>query len=216
MEIYLLRHGSSLANENRLVCGAFDYPLSNKGVEQALFISEHLSKVSFTKIYTSPLSRAINTISKLENVVQPIIVEQLKELDTGKVSHITLDELWSKNKEFIRPWLSPKLRYPEGENFHEMTQRIIKWYSMKKFCWSDEDKILIVGHEGTLRTIFLYIMNLNLDKYPEFLIENCDYLKFTFNNSSIIDFKHIKFSDLLSQKVFKKKADSSSKRNALE
>jgi broad specificity phosphatase PhoE len=197
MEIYLLRHGVSTANERQLVCGASDYPLSEKGGQQAIDVCVHLNEISFDRIYTSPLSRAKNTIQYLDGNISPVIANEIKELNTGAVSHITLDNLWAFDIRFMRPWLTPNLRYPSGETFNEMVSRITQWYEKEIECWSDYEKILIVGHEGTLRSIYLKIFNLEMKKYPDFKIGNCDYLYFKILAGQLSDYRHIKFSDIV-------------------
>lgn len=195
MELYLLRHGSSLANEEKLVCGSCDYALSRKGIEQASNVCKELRKIPFTRIYSSPLSRAVNTIAELNSHITVSIQEQIKELNTGDVSHITLPELWSSDERYRKPWLYPDMRYPGGETFREMITRITNWYIFHAECWSDDDKILIVGHEGTLRTIYLNIMGLELIDYPDFIIGNCDYLYFESIDSKLNRFEHIKLNE---------------------
>lgn len=196
MEIYLLRHGTSTANELKLVCGDSDYPLSEKGICQADNICAHLNRINFDRIYTSPLTRAKDTISNLNNIVVPIIVDEIKELNTGEVSHITLDELWASDFRYKRPWLTPNLRYPGGENFNEMIFRITNWYNEHVKIWADYERILIVGHEGTLRSIYMRIMGLEVNNYPEFHIDNCDYLYFKSVNGYLLSTEHVKFMDV--------------------
>jgi broad specificity phosphatase PhoE len=195
MELYLLRHGKSLANEQQLVCGSLDFPLSNKGKEQAAKICGEIKSIPFNHIYSSPLSRALDTIAGLESFVPVSIEEQLKELNTGDVSQLTLPELWARDSRFRKPWLSPELRYPGGETFIEMVSRISGWLRNKKEFWSENDKILIVGHEGTLRSIYLTLMQLQIEDYPDFVIGNCDYLYFETIDKTVSQFEHIKFLD---------------------
>ncbi|UJR63069.1 histidine phosphatase family protein [Dickeya zeae] len=196
MELYLLRHGMSIANEKKLVCGASDYPLSSRGIEQASKICKELGGVTFSRVYSSPLSRAVNTIANLRNIKTINIEEDIKELNTGDVSHITLSELWSTDERFRKPWLFPDLRYPGGETFREMVTRISGWYHRKSGDWLDNERVLIVGHEGTLRSIYLNLMGLNISNYPDFPIGNCDYLFFKLTNASILCHKHIKLDNL--------------------
>ncbi|WP_081979790.1 histidine phosphatase family protein [Dickeya chrysanthemi] len=196
MELYLLRHGMSIANERNLVCGSSDYPLSIRGVEQASKVCKELENIAFSRVYSSPLSRAINTIAKLNNIKAPSIEEEIKELNTGDVSHITLNELWSTDERFRKPWLFPDLRYPGGETFQEMVTRISGWYHRKSSDWQDNERVLVVGHEGTLRSIYLYLMGLDISNYPDFPIGNCDYLFFKLNHASVLCYEQIKLEYL--------------------
>lgn len=190
LEIYLLRHGASTANEKMLVCGASDYPLSYKGIAQARQVSEHLSTIPFNFIYASPLSRVQKTICELKEEIQIETFDELKELNTGTVSHITLPELWKRDHRYRQPWLYPSMRYPDGETFEEMTLRIINWYKGQKSRWTAGNKVLIAGHEGTLRSIYMHLFQLELKNYPNFPIGNCDYLKFEIENDVVSTYTH--------------------------
>lgn len=197
MKIYILRHGTSVANERMLVCGASDYPLSKNGFEQAEIISAHLKAINFDHIYSSPLSRARNTVPFFERNFEIRICEELKELNTGSVSHITLPELWRNDERFRKPWLYPELRYPDGETFREMVTRVSEWFKEHEKLWKLNEKILIVGHEGTLRSIYSYIFRLGLSDYPDFLIGNCDYFLFDLNGGIIERYEHVELKGLI-------------------
>jgi broad specificity phosphatase PhoE len=196
MELYLLRHGESSANARQLVCGSLDFPLSKKGEEQAALICQHLSKITFNRIYVSSLSRAINTVSKLEYQAEFRIENQLKELNTGDVSYLTLPELWANDARYRKPWLSPDLRYPGGETFREMITRISNWFNTNAPQWKIDDKVLIVGHEGTLRVIHMLLQQLTIDAYPDFPIGNCDYLYYELDARTVCQHAHIALSSL--------------------
>jgi broad specificity phosphatase PhoE len=197
MKIYILRHGASIANERMLVCGDSDYQLSENGLKQAAIISTHLREIEFDYVYSSPLSRARNTVPFFRKNFEIKIREELKELNTGSVSHITLPELWKRDDRFRMPWRYPELRYPNGETFREMTVRISDWFKTEQKTWKTGEKILIVGHEGTLRSIYSYLFNLNIFDYPDFLIGNCDYFIFNLNDDVVEDFKHMVLKDII-------------------
>lgn len=61
--LYLMRHGQTLYNVQKLVQGRCDSPLTSTGIEQAREASEWLARqgVSFDRICSSPLGRAYNT-----------------------------------------------------------------------------------------------------------------------------------------------------------
>ena len=61
MKLYLVRHGQTEANLNRTHSGWGDVCLTEKGREQARRIGKILEKIDFDKIYTSDLSRAVDT-----------------------------------------------------------------------------------------------------------------------------------------------------------
>lgn len=186
MELYLLRHGLSISNELRIVCGAADYPLSEVGKKQAKKICDHLNKIEFNRIYSSPLSRALETIKYLKTNLDVCINDNLIELDTGAVSHITVDELWAEEPRYRYQGLHPNLHYPLGECLSDMLTRLCSWYESESVQWGAEDKILIVGHEGTVCGILHNLLKLEVINYPTFIIGNCDYARILINPNSQI------------------------------
>lgn len=193
MEIYLLRHGTSLSNEQRLVCGASDYPLSDYGIDQSEKVCKILSKIAFSKIYSSPLSRAIKTIEKLNRSVNVTITEEITELNTGDFSHISVDQLWANYPRYRYQGLNPNLKYPNGECLNDMLYRIKSWFEKERINWKMEEKILIVGHEGTICGILHHILSLPIDNYPTFVIGNCDYVQISINSDFQIRHKFFPF-----------------------
>jgi uncharacterized phosphatase len=59
--LFIIRHGETKANESGVDAGPLDYPLTKKGVKEASFIAETLSKVKITAVYSSPVFRAVET-----------------------------------------------------------------------------------------------------------------------------------------------------------
>ena len=59
--IYILRHGQSVTNESGVFSGSNEVDLSPLGEKQAEKASEYLIDMGIDFIYSSPLSRAVNT-----------------------------------------------------------------------------------------------------------------------------------------------------------
>lgn len=196
MDIYLLRHGLSVSNERRLVCGAADYPLSKIGLMQAERVCEHLSDIAFTRIYSSPLSRALKTVEKLQRQVEISIATELIELDTGEVSHLSVDQLWAQEPRYRYQGLNPNLKYPSGECLHDMLARVADWFDSAMRTWVDNDTVLIAGHEGTVCGILHKLLSLNITNYPTFLIGNCDYVHVEINQDGQVRYRFVPFSSI--------------------
>lgn len=56
--LILIRHGESLWNSKNLFTGCVDVPLSQKGVEEALYAGKRISEIPVDLIFTSDLIRA--------------------------------------------------------------------------------------------------------------------------------------------------------------
>ena len=85
MLIYIIRHGETDWNTKRLLQGATDIPLNQNGIEVARLTAKALKDVPFDVIYTSPLSRAVQTaeIMRRDRDIPIIPDERLKEISFG-------------------------------------------------------------------------------------------------------------------------------------
>lgn len=201
MNLYLLRHGVSVSNEKRIVCGASDYPLSTRGLVQAVAICGELDKLKFSRIYCSPLQRAQQTIAHLRQQINAISVPALVELDTGDVSHITVDELYAQSPLYQYQGLSPDLKYPGGECLNDMMLRVTDWFEQERKHWAEVDNVLIAGHEGTVCSILHHLLHLNIASYPTFYIGNCDYVHVAITTSEQVRYRFVNFDDPTEQGV---------------
>lgn len=61
MRVYVIRHGESEMNKQKVWSGQLDTPLTDKGREDATLAREYLKGVSFDKVYASDLCRATET-----------------------------------------------------------------------------------------------------------------------------------------------------------
>src|SRR3989338_2674082 len=98
LKIYLARHGQNLDNQNGILNGHRDEPLTEKGVIQAHEIANKINEANliFDAVYSSPLSRAFQTakiISETINVPVPQKEELLIERDFGVMTGRKLSEI---------------------------------------------------------------------------------------------------------------------------
>lgn len=82
--LFIVRHGETKANERGIEAGPLDYPLTRKGVKEALFIARTLSKVKMNAVYSSPVFRAVET-AKILARPHELKVRTLEELTEAKL-----------------------------------------------------------------------------------------------------------------------------------
>lgn len=94
MEIYLVRHGETDWNEQGRLQGREDVPLNGSGRNQAIACGVALSEAGFAAIYSSPLSRAMETAGELALYHPCGVVPDpaLTERDFGKLSGMTREQ----------------------------------------------------------------------------------------------------------------------------
>ena len=65
LTLTVVRHGQTSYNKKRITQGQLDIPLDEVGIQQAALAGEELKEESFDCIYSSDLSRAIQTASEI-------------------------------------------------------------------------------------------------------------------------------------------------------
>ena len=169
--IYLLRHGHSTANAKSVLAGR-DYKvrLSAAGEKQALVVSKEFSDKKFAKIYSSPLTRCLETLEPLAtNLKKEIeIADGLIEMEYGdwsgkKLLLLSRKKMWSDIQ--ARPSL---VRFPNGESFLEMQSRALE--SIKTMAVPGSE-ILVCSHGDVIKAIVAGLVGLHLDNFQRLTID---------------------------------------------
>ena len=85
MKLYLIRHGETTANCDKTYAGQTDVKLTDLGRQQALNIRPILSQIPFDKVFSSDLSRAIDTQMLAIPEVIGVRTPLLREYDVGSM-----------------------------------------------------------------------------------------------------------------------------------
>ncbi|WP_333650932.1 histidine phosphatase family protein [Lacrimispora sp.] len=130
MKIYLIRHGQTDWNIQGKIQGTHDIPLNDTGRRQAGQLAEGMDSRLVSHIFSSPLSRAMETakeISKRQGV-EIGLLPQLKEVEFGKWEGLTWEEIQERYpKEFAHWQINPAVAAPPGgETRAEIISRC-KW-----------------------------------------------------------------------------------------
>jgi broad specificity phosphatase PhoE len=159
-DIFLMRHGRSLADDEEKCEGRYDSPLTEVGKQQAEMTAKKFKESGFIfdKIICSPLKRASETakiINELYNI--DIVKNSLwMEMDNGIIAGMPLDELRLKYP--LPAFFSPYRYFPEntGENSIQLNARAS--LAVNNLIDNGPGKYLVVSHGGilnaALRSIF--------------------------------------------------------------
>jgi len=93
--IYLIRHAQSIGNIEKRLTGRVDYPLTDEGKKQVKKLTYRLKDIHFDAAYSSPMSRAIDTIKPLAELsnLSINIDEMLSEMYFGIYDGYTWEEV---------------------------------------------------------------------------------------------------------------------------
>ena len=157
--IYLIRHGLTDANRNRYA-GREDVALNETGKQQASALAAGLRDRSLTRIFCSPLTRAIETATPLaiEHGLDLQFRPQLLEIDFGV--------LQGCNKMDHRLSLRHKhLNHPidGGESLWDVWQRIEAVSLETIDVVKAQGSVAIVSHYWTNRLLFGRLTGLSLE-----------------------------------------------------
>ena len=152
--LYLLRHGKTMANENKLYCGFTNIPLSNLGKEELLILKEKINYPKANKYFTSGALRANETMNILYGDKDFEEVKGFFEYNFGDFEMKSYEELKS-NKEYIS-WItdeSSNFKCPGGESKAEYRNRIKDEFINFIERVKEENSVLLISHGGTIGTI---------------------------------------------------------------
>lgn len=171
-EIFIFRHGESVANKNKIACGNLDYPLSTKGILQAKNMAKKLNLIKFDRLYVSNLERTKQT-AKFINFKKATFVNEIIEINNGDFSKMKIKLLHKIHPKYKYQGLIKNTKYPNGESLNQALKRVWKWFDAEEKKWNKK-KILIIGHELTICAILIKKLKINYDNYPIFNIDNCN------------------------------------------
>lgn len=164
--LYVVRHGESEANVNKIVQGHTDSPLTQRGVEQAEEVAETFKDIGFDAIYSSDLERAKRTAQiikldrKIEIKTSPFLREKFFGVFEGNDHNKYVGAL---RKEFDRfdNRLSTEERWehkahPSIESDRDLLDRFMLY--IKEIVSSHlGGKVLVVAHRYAIRMFLLYL-----------------------------------------------------------
>jgi alpha-ribazole phosphatase len=162
--VWLIRHGEPLEGEISQRCyGSLDIGLSEQGRAQMRWVAEYLKDESISAIYTSPLSRALESARLIAPAAtRPIeALEDLREIDFGDFEGLSYDEIASRFPDLFKQWMETptEVRFPHGECFSQMHARVLEAFR-KIHCEREDQTIAIVSHGGVNRILIAWALNM--------------------------------------------------------
>jgi broad specificity phosphatase PhoE len=170
-QIYLLRHAESEANAKGILAGRdYSVNLTSKGFKDSRKIRSRLAKTKFTRVYSSPITRCVQTVTPYldsNSNIGVTLTESVIEMDYGNWSGKKLAVL-SKKKEWSLIQNQPgEFTFPNGESFQDMRRRV---KSFLNSLIGAEGPILIVSHGDIIKMALTITLDLPLNKFQNFVI----------------------------------------------
>jgi len=155
--IYLIRHAECEGNVIKALSGRTDFKLTKTGREMSIALLNELKQHKIDKIYSSPLSRCIDTMKPTaEHFKLKInICNNLIEKDFGIYDGMKWEEVEKINPQIIEN--KNKLNEITGIEGQETTQKVLERMKqcMKKIAEDNDGKRVVVCSHGCAIIAFL-------------------------------------------------------------
>jgi broad specificity phosphatase PhoE len=182
--LYLIRHGQSAGNAEGRFGGHGPTPLSELGVQQAEKTAKVLAKEGINVIYSSDLTRAIQTAEPLGKLLDLPIhkSEAFRERHVGVLEGLTFDE---SKQAFPKDYYALVNRtvhhvITEGESYRQLLRRITAKLNDIVRTHAGE-KIAIYSHTGAICFLTLHLLgaiNRDTKQTPWIVTSNCGINRF--------------------------------------
>ncbi len=163
---YIIRHGETDNNKAHRFIGFTDKPLNQRGLEQAACLTEPMSKIPLTAIYSSPFLRTMQTAEAVRgNRRLPILRnEGLCEINCGLWEGLNREEIEAQWPGMIKYWQEEpsKLHMPEGESFEQVQQRGTEAFK-EIIAANHGGHVAIVSHMLTIQLIICKLFDIPID-----------------------------------------------------
>lgn len=169
INLRLIRHGKTTANEERRYIGRTDEPLSENGIAELDQL--YPRKLEAERVFVSPMKRCIQTAKIIYGAVDQVIIDDWREMDFGSFEMKNHEEL--DGDPAYQAWIDSggKFDFPGGEGQKSFTERVIKGFDVfiEKCLADDITDAAAVVHGGTIMAL---LSSLTGEEYYSFLVKN--------------------------------------------
>lgn len=185
MRLFLVRHGETESNRLGLALGRDDVPLNERGRWQAERLAQALAGEPIAAVYSSPLSRAMETARPvasrhgLEVEPEPGLIE----MDIGRAEGLTYAQVRAQFPGLLEAWLGaegPEHPMPGGERLVDVQARA--WQAVEGLAARHPDQeVVAVSHNFVILSILVRALGMELASFRR--------LRHSVGAVSVIDFR---------------------------
>lgn len=184
--LYVVRHGESESNRDKLVGGHMDAALTDTGRAQARETKLALQSVHFDTAYSSNLQRAIETGEIIFSAPIPKDHQwpRLRERDYGSLTGKPSQHLQAVDAIMVTlpaPGARAYKHVPDMESDDEVSARFIG--ELEKIVRANPGKtILVAAHGAAIRTTLMRLKNADYSAFPSGSFKNAGYAKLVYEH----------------------------------
>jgi probable phosphoglycerate mutase len=175
-ELFVVRHGQTIWNQQRRLQGQMDSPLTQEGLKQAESLAERLASKKIDVIYSSDLGRTMLTarfVSARMSGMQVYPDVRLRERNFGIFHGLNWEEIMKRYPEEGKNEKSGNADFiiPEGESRQQVLERSRDF--MDEMLVKHPGKcILAITHGGIVSSIVRIVLNIPINAPRRFYLPN--------------------------------------------
>lgn len=176
--LYLVRHGRTLGNVQRVLVGSTDIPLDEFGVQQAELVGERLAAaVRADVLLSSPLQRALVTAAAIGSRMglRPEIRPNLAEWNFGDAEGLSIEVLAQQYPEVAVRFANVEdddVGWPGGETRRAFHKRVYDEFLAVLQDYHDHT-VIVVAHGGVFGSLLAQIQGKQPNNPGAYDIRNC-------------------------------------------
>lgn len=176
-KLVLVRHGQTAHNVEGKMAGWTDSPLTELGRAQAEQVARYIAEsYQLGRIFSSPLQRARDTAEAIgrRTHLQPILRDDLKEINFGKFESLTRAQIQATFPEIIanNDLNGPTFAYPDGESAETFTRRIRRVFAAI-LAANEGQEVAVVAHGGVLGAYLAERLGGEPHRWRQYVPKNC-------------------------------------------
>ena len=175
--IILVRHGETDWNKEQVFRGRIDVPLNSTGLQQAKETGEALSGQKIDAIYSSPLSRAIQTANGIALFHSHITIKETKgfiDIDFGKWQGMPHKDVKDEFKGLYDTWQREphNLKMPDGEGLDDVRLRAMESLN-HILCSHASETVVIASHRVVNKVVLCAVLGLSNQHFWRIRQDTC-------------------------------------------
>lgn len=151
-QLILVRHGETTGESSIRLNGSTDVPLSELGRAQMHAVHIRLAEMRFTRVLSSPLSRATEAAAIIAPHASTIVIPDFREVDFGDWETLTYSEVEARDPERLAKMRAGNVdfTFPGGDSRVDFFERVS---NAARHSIEQGHTTLIAAHKGTIKAI---------------------------------------------------------------
>ncbi|MCA9970181.1 MAG: MSMEG_4193 family putative phosphomutase [Anaerolineales bacterium] len=170
--IIFVRHGENAwVKKNRLAGWIPGVHLNKKGHQQAAGAAERLAGMPVKAIYSSPVTRCVETAAYIADVHELPVhqLDDLGEVRYGKWEGKKIKKLAKKKSWHAVQHFPSRFRFPKGEALREVQFRAVQ--AVEQLNKQHKDEIIVlVSHADLIKMVLAHYLGVHLDLFQRIAV----------------------------------------------